>query len=84
MEEKHPAPWICKMKRKLFGASPSAILAKCSLGNRGRCRKCHKCEENTAEKIVEAFTNGIERAEKERQNINVQFVQYQDWRVFGT
>lgn len=61
---KHEAPRLCRIRRALFGASPSAILGRCTLGLRHGCRACKGCEHNVAEIMLEGFEEGTRRAQE--------------------
>lgn len=56
---KHEAPRRCRIRRALFGASPSAILGRCTLGLRHGCRACKGCDHNVAEAWQEGFAEGL-------------------------
>jgi hypothetical protein len=55
---KHEAPRLCRIRRALFGVSPSAIFSRCTLGLRHGCRACKGCEHNVAELRLEGFEEG--------------------------
>lgn len=59
MNGKHRAPIRCYLRRALFGASPSAILGRCTLGLRHGCRACKGCDHNVAEAWQEGFAEGL-------------------------
>lgn len=56
---KHGAPISCKVGRKLFGESPSALLCKCGLGRTSTIKKCEGCKYNIAKDIRESFIRGL-------------------------
>lgn len=64
MSRKHSPPIECKIRRALLGGSPSAAMARCTLGLRHSCPKCKGCTENIAEQIAEGFEAGIEDGKK--------------------
>lgn len=61
---KHEAPRLCRIRRALFGASPSAILGRCTFGLSHGCRACKGCEHNMAELMQEGFEEGTRRAQE--------------------
>lgn len=61
---KHEPPKSCKLRRWLFGASPSAILGRCLLGLRTGCKACKGCRANVHEIMMEAFEEGLARSER--------------------
>ena len=60
---KHEAPRYCRIRRALFGASPSAIFSRCTFGLRNGCRACKGCEHNVREQWLEWFQAGAAKAE---------------------
>lgn len=58
---KHDAPVGCKIRVKLFGASPSMILGRCNLGCKHSCKKCKDCKCNVKEMIHDSFILGLQR-----------------------
>lgn len=63
---KHEPPKSCKLRRWLFGASPSAILGRCLLGLRTGCKACKGCRANVHEIMREAFEEGLTRSERQK------------------
>lgn len=61
---KHEAPRLCRIRRALFGASPSAIFSRCTFGLHHGCRACKGCEHNVAEAWLEGFEEGMRRAQE--------------------
>lgn len=61
---KHEPPWICKLSRILFGASPSAIMSRCLLGRMNGGNACAGCTANVSTIMQEGFKQGIERGKK--------------------
>lgn len=57
---KHKPPLICYLRRALVGASPSAIMARCTLGLRHGCPKCKGCRANAREAWTEYFKKGLD------------------------
>lgn len=62
--EKHKPPRLCYIRRALVGASPSAIITLCTLGLRGRCRRCAGCEANVREMWWGVFKTGLKNPER--------------------
>lgn len=62
--KKHAPPRWCRIRRALVGPSPSATLARCTLGLRHSCPKCKGCTENVPEAMLEGFTAGLEEGKK--------------------
>lgn len=58
---KHEAPRYCRIRRALFGASPSAIFGRCTFGLRRGCRACKGCEHNVIEAWQEGFAEGFKK-----------------------
>lgn len=57
--DRHGAPLICKIQTRLFGKSPSAVLAKCTIGRRNSRKQCADCDCNVREIMANGFTSGL-------------------------
>ena len=57
----HDAPLMCKIERFLFGESPSALFAKCTLGRRRSREACKGCKHNVHEMIIKGFEQGLKK-----------------------
>lgn len=51
---KHEAPRRCRIRRALFGTSPSAVFGRCTFGLWSGCQACKGCKHNVAEMWQEA------------------------------
>ena len=64
MREKHAPPIRCRILRALIGGSPSAVVARCTLGLCHECPECNGCTENVQEVMHEGFLAGLEEGMK--------------------
>jgi len=81
MKDKHKAPLWCRIRRSIVGYSPSAVLAKCSLGLKNGCKGCKNCENNRRETIVENFQKGLSEGISERQKLEIENFIYKEFNV---
>lgn len=65
MSDKHEPPRGCRLRRLLFGSSPSAILTRCTLGLWTSRPECKGCEANAHEAWLENFKKGLEEGARQ-------------------
>lgn len=65
MNAKHAAPMYCKLRRTIFGTSPSLAGAVCGLGVK-KCRFCPGCEMNRREQWTEPFEKEVKNDRRRR------------------
>lgn len=70
MRVKHAPPTLCKLRRKLFGASPSAKFGQCLEGVRTMRKACEGCTSNVYELMMEGALEGMRRAAPARISIH--------------
>lgn len=58
-QDQHGAPLICRIQARFFGKSPSAMLAKCTIGRQRSRKQCADCDCNVRELIANGFTSGL-------------------------
>lgn len=57
----HKPPLLCRIKRELFGPSPSCTLLRCTLGLWNECRWCAGCQANVRETYLQRIQEGIQK-----------------------